>query len=101
GPPGSGPSYSNANGSIAGNGPHNPFLAESATFTLNVPGVTSASSISAVKFQFGTTDGSNQVTGEDPPDPVPEPTGLTLAGIGLAMAGGWLGLRRRAWRAVT
>src|SRR6476620_3618737 len=32
--------YANANGSIAGNGPHNPFLAGTVTFTLAVPGVT-------------------------------------------------------------
>ena len=32
--------YANANGSIAGNNPHNPFLAGTNTFTLVVPGVT-------------------------------------------------------------
>lgn len=84
GPPG-GPTYANANGSIAGNGPHNPFLAESATFTLKVTGVTAASSISAVTFAYGTTEGANLVTGI-----VPEPSTLALTAVGLlglALAG--------------
>ena len=89
GPPG-GATYANANGSIAGNGPHNPFLAESATFVLNVPGVTSASSISAVTFSFGTTEGANEVVGV-----VPEPATLALAASGLAVMLGVAMARRR------
>jgi hypothetical protein len=86
GPPGAGNTYGNANGSIAGNGPHNPFLAGTINFDLSVPGVTSASIISIVDFSFGTIEG-NDVLGT--PTPVPEPTtlflwGATAAGLGLA-----------------
>src|SRR5215471_21080166 len=48
-------SYANANGSISGNGPHNPFLAGTLTLTLNVPGVTVDSTFGNVVVQFGTT----------------------------------------------
>ena len=58
GAPGSGGQYDAANGSIARNRPHNPFLYEIATWTLSEAGVTSATSISNVLFQFGTTDNS-------------------------------------------
>ena len=54
GPPGSGGTYTNANGSIAGNGPHNPFITQSASFTLALPGVTAATTISGVVLSFGT-----------------------------------------------
>ncbi len=60
GPAGSG-GYPNANGSINGNGPHNPFLSGNAVFDLNVTGVTAQTTISKVRFQFGTADGTNFV----------------------------------------
>jgi hypothetical protein len=64
GPPGSGSlGYSNAGGSIAGNGAHNPFLDQTATFTLDEAGVTAATTITSTKFQFGTTDGQDQTNG--------------------------------------
>lgn len=69
--------YSNANGSIAGNGPHNPFLFGPVTFDLLVPGVTADSSISSVTFSFG-TDSTD--LGLAPGAPVPEPTTLLLFG---------------------
>jgi hypothetical protein len=62
GAPGSG-GYTNAAGSIAGNHPHNPFLDETATFTLTETGVTASTSVTSAIFQFGTTDGQNQVAG--------------------------------------
>jgi hypothetical protein len=65
--------YGNANDSIAGNGPHNLFLGMSASFILSVSGVTSASTINAATFSFGTTSGSN-VAGTI----VPEPASLSL-----------------------
>jgi hypothetical protein len=34
-----------------------------------------------VTFQFGDTDGKNQLAGIDPP-PIPEPSTLVLAGLG-------------------
>jgi hypothetical protein len=59
-PSGSG-GYPNANASIDGNGPHNPFLSGAAVYDLNVPGVTAQTTVSKVRFQFGTADGTNFV----------------------------------------
>src|SRR5689334_23614933 len=56
-------SYANANGSIEGNGPHNPFLVGTVTFTLTVPGVTVNSTFSNVVIQFGTTATPPEVQG--------------------------------------
>jgi PEP-CTERM motif len=81
GPPGPGNIYSNANGSIAGNGPHNPFLNQTAIFVVDVPGVTDATTIETVTFSFGTTAG-NDVPGT-PSVPAPEPSSIVLLGTGL------------------
>jgi hypothetical protein len=72
--------YSAANNSIAGNGPHNPFLANSATFVLNVPGMTVDSTISRVVFSFGTASG-NDVPGQMPDG------GTTAILLGVALTG--------------
>lgn len=77
-PAGSG-AYDNANSSIAGNGPHNPFLALSATFTLNMPGVTADSTVTATTFQFGT--GSDTVPSFPGPN-TPEPATMSLLLVG-------------------
>lgn len=67
--------YSAAGGSIAGNGPHNPFIDQSATFTISILGVTADTLISNVVLSFGTTPGNNV--------DVPEPGTLALLGVGL------------------
>ena len=79
--------YTNANGSIAGNDPHNPFLVGTVTFTLVVPGVTVDSTFSNVVIQFGTTATPPQV------QQVPEPASMFLLGSGLV--GAAAGFRRR------
>jgi PEP-CTERM motif len=83
GPPG-GSTYRNANGSIAGNGPHNPFLNQTATFVVNVTGVTASTSITGATFLFGTTPGANLVN-------APEPSTISLFLIGL----GFLVVKRK------
>ena len=74
--------YTLANGSIAGNKPHNPFLGETATFMLTVPGVTDASLITEATFEFGTSPGSNVTVVPEPIDPLPEPATMSLMVIG-------------------
>ncbi len=49
--------YDSANGSIAGNKPHNPFTQGQATFLINVPGVTSNDSVTGAMFFFSTQEG--------------------------------------------
>jgi hypothetical protein len=91
GPPNGSSVYSAANNSIAGNGPHNPFLALNATFTLNVTGVTEGSTVTGATFSFGTTVGNNVTVGR-PPNEVPD-GGATVLLLGAALSG--LGLIRR------
>jgi hypothetical protein len=78
--------YNSANGSIAGNRPHNAFIDQTATFLLDVP-ISEDTRIDKVVFSFGTALGQD-ATGNQP---VPEPTSLLLFGTGL----GWLGLKCR------
>ena len=72
--------YSNANGSIAGNGPHNPFLAGPAFFMIEDFGIFGATQVSNVVFSFGTEAGTNV------PANIPD-SGATVALLGLALMG--------------
>jgi hypothetical protein len=81
---GGGGTYSNANSSIAGSGPHNPLLSQTADFFLYVPGVDSTTGVGAVTFSFGTSCG-NDIT------VAPIPPAALLLGSGLL---GLVGLRR-------
>jgi hypothetical protein len=91
--------YDNANPSLRGNGPHNPFLDGTVNWVIDVAGVTSASKISSATFSFGTAAGDN-VPGVGKPGgfgggDTPEPHMLVAL---LGMAGmGFVGLiwRRR------
>ena len=94
GPPGGGGTYSAANGSIAGNGPHNPFLNQSASFTLTAPNVTSDTTITGVTFSFGTTEGANEIPGV-PVAGVPEPGSIVLFATATGTLAGYFGWRRR------
>jgi hypothetical protein len=85
GPPGGGGTYSNANNSIAGNAPHNPFLNQTATFTISAPSITSATTVTSATFSFGTESGVN-VAGHVG-QAVPEPSSLVLGLTGLGLAG--------------
>jgi MYXO-CTERM domain-containing protein len=89
--PAGGGLYSNANNSITGN--HQPSILGSATFTVTDSGITTSSIVTAVTFEFGTSQGSNQVAGQLVPS-VPEPASIISAGMGLLGVVG-VALRRR------
>jgi hypothetical protein len=57
GDPASSGTYASANGSIAGNKPHNPFTQGQATFLINVTGATSSDSVNGATFFFSTQEG--------------------------------------------
>lgn len=78
GPADSNGNYTTVNGSIYGNGPHNPFIQKQATFKIADAGLLSTSTLSAVTIGFGT--GADYL----PMGKVPEPGSLALLAIGVA-----------------
>ena len=90
GPAGPGGVYTNANGSIAGNGPHNPFIDQTGTFVLDVAGVTGSTRITSATFSFGTTAGVD-IPGT-PTTLTPEPTSVILLASTMGVV--LLGLRK-------
>ena len=95
--------YSNANGSIGGNGPHNPFINQTATFTITgLTGVNSDTRVTSATFSFGTTAGVNvdgcvsgtaDCGGGGGGQSTPEQMSLLLSGTGLV---GLYFIRRRS-----
>jgi hypothetical protein len=87
GAPAADTAYSAANGSIAGNGPHNPFLANTTTFFID--GINSDTRVTSALFQFGTADGNLQACTSGPGcgSQVPELLSLALVGAGLVAIG--------------
>ena len=80
--PSGGSTYANSNGSIHGNGPHNAFLNQIATFTITGSGITADTSITSASFSFGTAAGVF-VVGQS----VPEPSTLVMSMIGIGLIG--------------
>jgi hypothetical protein len=76
-------SYPNANGSIAGNPGHNPFLQGNAMFTLTVSGVTVDTNITSATFSFGTGPGNTGELVPGVPRTVPEPRSVAMLAAGL------------------
>jgi hypothetical protein len=85
GPP-NGSNLYTGNGSVNGNGPHNPFVKNSITFSLTIAGLPPDVQIGGVTFFFGT--GTENLAAS-----VPEPTSMLLLGTGVM--GIAAGIRRR------
>jgi|SRR5215469_10936375 len=96
GPPAPSNEYMAANSSIANTGgPHNPFIDQTAMWTINAPGVTSGTTIDAVTFSFGTTHGDNNPGTTSHMGATPEISSLLLMGTGVL---GLAGVLRRKLR---
>ena len=89
GAPAAGGRYTAANGSIAGNGPHNPFLM-GPIWTVHLSGIQPATLVATTIFRFGTTYGDLTAAGYES---IPEPgtVGMIVAGAGAL----WIARRRR------
>ena len=91
GPPDASGTYSNANSSIAGNDPHNPFLNQTAGFVIDLLDPTALATITGVIFSFGTTEGV-LVTGTPGGTPTPFEIGPTPIPSAVWLFAGALGL---------
>ena len=85
-----------ANGSIAGNNPHNPFLYDTATFALNIQGLDNPAvnyAITGVTFLYGSGP-ENPVAGHITSTAIPEPSSVLMGGMALAALAGFSRARR-------
>lgn len=90
--------YTNANASINGNGPHNPFINQTASFTFALTGVTASTTVTGGVFSFGTQPefvtaaGGSGGGGGGGGGQTPEPQSLVLAFTGALLLVGarWL-----------
>jgi hypothetical protein len=84
--PTSGGNYSGANSSIDGNGGHNPFVDEMATFVVTNANLTPNTQISVSHFLYGTgPDPANGTITVGGGPNIPEPSTFVLMAIGLSL----------------
>jgi len=89
-----GGTFTNVN---AGFSNFSPYTIGPATFTLNLSGVTAATTVTAATFSFGTGPDTFIPGTSGPPPAVPEPTTLVLAVTAIPVGlGCWLRRRKRA-----
>ena len=80
------PPYPGKMDSISGTSPHNPFINQTTTFTITGPNITANTTVTAATFQFGTTEGSDKVSGTPEitvTQALPEPGTFASAAAGL------------------